>query len=368
MSAALCTGNCQSSTTPCPALPCCSTYQCQIGAFSQCSTSCGSGQITRAATCMKTCDGQTIQVSTAECASALNAPCSGDSQPCNTATLQCQVGAFSQCSASCGSGVISRGASCVKTCGGTSFAVSPTECASNNIACAAGDTQPCNTATYQCQIGAFGQCSNSCGSGVMNRPASCMKTCGGVSFSVSASECASNSVVCNGDSQPCNTATYQCQIGSFSQCSTSCGQGVMTRPASCMKRCAGGSQVTVTTSECTSTGVACNGDSQPCTICPTVNQGYRRRYVNQGSPPVYNQVPATPTYHDANTFGRQRRLLEASPEAAATIADSVLSNALSLPAGAMLVVALFASSVLMVRRAVDAGFKREVELLEAGSN
>ena len=56
-------------------------------------------------------------------------------------------------------------------------------------------------------------------------------------------------------------------------------------------------------------------------------------------------------------------------EAAATIADSVLSNALSLPAGAMLVVALFASSVLMVRRAVDAGFKRELELLgDSASN
>jgi hypothetical protein len=134
-----------------------------------------------------------------------------------------------------------------------------------------------------------------------------------------------------------------------------------------MKTC-GGVSFSVSASECASNSVVCNGDSQPCTICPTVNQGYRRRYVNQGSPPVYNQVPATPTYHDANTFGRQRRLLEASPEAAATIADSVLSNALSLPAGAMLVVALFASSVLMVRRAVDAGFKREVELLEAGSN
>jgi hypothetical protein len=65
----------------------------------------------------------------------------------------------------------------------------------------------------------------------------------------------------------------------------------------------------------------------------------------------------------------RRRLLEASPEAAATIADSVLSNALSLPAGATVVVALFASSVLMVRRAVDAGFKRELELLsDSASN
>jgi hypothetical protein len=66
----------------------------------------------------------------------------------------------------------------------------------------------------------------------------------------------------------------------------------------------------------------------------------------------------------ANTFGRRRRLLEAHSPTLNTVAGSDGSNALILSAGAMVVVALFASSVLIVRRAVDAGFKREVELLE----
>ena len=63
----------------------------------------------------------------------------------------------------------------------------------------------------------------------------------------------------------------------------------------------------------------------------------------------------------------RRRLLEAHSPTLNTVAGSDGSNALILSAGAMVVVALFASSVLIVRRAVDAGFKREVELLEAGS-
>ncbi len=63
----------------------------------------------------------------------------------------------------------------------------------------------------------------------------------------------------------------------------------------------------------------------------------------------------------------RRRLLEAHSLTLDTVAGSDGPNALILSAGAMVVAALFASSVLIVRRAVDAGFKREVELLEAGS-
>ena len=169
---------------------------------------------------------------------------------------------------------------------------------------------------------------------------------------------------CQSSTSPCPAlpccASYQCQVGAFSQCSTSCGQGVMSRAASCLKTCGGvNSQVSV--AECNSNRVACNGDSQPCTICPA-NQVDPNAYapVNQ---PTYSTPSGGQTY-DPYAYGRRRRLLEAHSTTLNTVAGSDGPNALILSAGAMVVVALFASSVLIVRRAVDAGFKREVELLE----
>jgi len=49
-----CGTSCASFPTPCPALPPCITYQCQIGALSACSVTCGQGVQTRSVQCIST--------------------------------------------------------------------------------------------------------------------------------------------------------------------------------------------------------------------------------------------------------------------------------------------------------------------------
>ena len=51
-------GNCVTSSTPCPPLQPCITYGCVTGGTTQCSVTCGNGQITTTRTCMAYSNGQ----------------------------------------------------------------------------------------------------------------------------------------------------------------------------------------------------------------------------------------------------------------------------------------------------------------------
>jgi len=100
---------------------------------------------------------------------------------------------------------------------------------------------------------------------------------------------------------PCPTLPccfqYTCQLGSFSQCSTTCGQGQMTRTAQCIQTCVGqaGSTV-VNATRCAASGT-CAPSSQPCTICP----------ANQG-PPSY--TPVAPVYLPGPTITQQGQTIQ----------------------------------------------------------
>jgi hypothetical protein len=81
VSPTLCPGACQNSAIPCPTLPCCRTFQCQIGTSSPCSSTCGNGLVTTPATCTSTCNGVASPTSTQDCANN-NVPCQITTQPC----------------------------------------------------------------------------------------------------------------------------------------------------------------------------------------------------------------------------------------------------------------------------------------------
>jgi len=77
----LCGATCTSTTIPCPALPCCPSFSCQVAPFTVCTSSCGDGQRTAVASCVNTCGGVQSKVALSACTTA-GVPCETQSAPC----------------------------------------------------------------------------------------------------------------------------------------------------------------------------------------------------------------------------------------------------------------------------------------------
>jgi len=96
---AACAG-CTSTTTPCPAVPACVTYQCTIGAFSACSVTCGSGVQSRTVSCTAFTYNNAVGAGNVFGAASTSTVdldvCAQNGQPCQGATSQpctmCPVG------------------------------------------------------------------------------------------------------------------------------------------------------------------------------------------------------------------------------------------------------------------------------------
>jgi len=179
---------------------------------------------------------------------------------------------------------------------GTQQSVDQSNCASSTVnynqqagtfSCGGVTTQPCalpQCKTYQCQCQLTGSCGQqTCGAtGFQSQNCACVEVTNGLSSGVQVSPTLCPGV-CQSSQTPCATlpccSTYSCQLnGAFSQCSNTCGNGVMTRAASCVRSCAGQAAVTVDVSECSANQVTCQSTNQPCQICPS-------------QPSAPNQVP-----------------------------------------------------------------------------
>jgi len=135
-----CPGGCPGTTTPCT-VPICVTYKCSYQTVGVCQGTCGqSGQQTRTATCTIEGTGQVVATSQCgpQCTNSI-IPC--PALPC-CAVFSCQVSPFSGCSSSCGDGQRVAAATCVQTCGGVQSAVSPASCQSAGVSCQT-QTAPC---------------------------------------------------------------------------------------------------------------------------------------------------------------------------------------------------------------------------------
>jgi hypothetical protein len=153
-------------------------------------------------------------------------------------------------------------------------------------------TEPCVRPvciTYSCDCQSVGSCGQqTCGqqTDTRARVCTCRNNLGQTVDNSLCSSCAASSSGVSGGFAPCPTLpccpVYTCQLGTLSACSTTCGQGTMTRPATCMQSCPGqAGSFPVASSLCV--GQACTLSTQPCTICPP----------NQAEASIQPQQPVT---------------------------------------------------------------------------
>lgn len=197
----------------------------RIGDWSACSASCGGGTQSRAVTCI-TAAGTPSN----ECAGA--APASV--RVCNAHRCESyswSYTAWSECSATCGSGSVrTRQALCRSSAG----RVAPgSRCLRSRAPAALSET--CtglpDCGAHRWSTGAWGSCSKTCGGGIVTRPVECLNATGHV---VAESECAG--LPKPAFTRTCNTfpcIAYAWGVSEWSSCSRACF-GVQTRAVSCV--------------------------------------------------------------------------------------------------------------------------------------
>lgn len=207
----------------------CNNQLCENGggwvasAWSQCTAKCGGGTQERSVTCSN-------DASDVGCRAYGPAPV--NLRACNTApcvTYTWTAGAWDDCSKSCSGGIQTRQV----TCTGSDSTI-------NNPAALCGDARPvaerpCNTqkcVSYYWKAGEWGQCNAPCGSGIQERPVVCQGS-DGQSYPHTA--CSLQGAP-PANRRPCNTdpcIAYEWNIGTFSDCSRTCGGGEQTRTVTC---------------------------------------------------------------------------------------------------------------------------------------
>ncbi|XP_055496877.1 LOW QUALITY PROTEIN: papilin-like [Leucoraja erinacea] len=175
-----------------------------------------------------TMDGDTVG-DEEECAAVRDKPHAR--QTCNP--LKCtdwRPGPWSQCSVSCGGGHRTRAVPCVSSSGGQ---LPDFMCGSRPPPAASEPCEPrrCHD-THSWYIGAWGPCSVSCGEGLQSRPVSCMSQLGGqlLDSACSSQPRPSARQTCSRLACP---PSYSWHVGAWGLCSKSCASGLRKRQVIC---------------------------------------------------------------------------------------------------------------------------------------
>ncbi len=210
------------SVGPCP------TYHWFVGNWGSCSASCGTGSTTRSVSCRSDSGatvadvycGATIKPATTE-------SCEADA---GCVTYGWVAGTWSSCSASCGTGTMTRSVTCASS---TGVAVSDAFCGAtarptSSNSCDAG--QACTTHGWV--VGNWGTCSASCGTGTISRAVTCQDTTGAVVADVFCGATTKPSTLDSCEGQG-GCTTFAWFVGDWGSCSASCGTGSMSRAVTC---------------------------------------------------------------------------------------------------------------------------------------
>lgn len=207
-----------SATQPCNTEEC-TVYVWRPTEWTDCSQVCGGGTRTRSVACVTSagvaadasnCDSATMPATREVC----------QEQEC---PVYWQVGAWSECSAECEGGTMSRTVDCREV--GSNALVPADRCLSSKPATLAS----CNI--FRCPsytVGEWSACSARCGEGVQNRTVACRDYAG---KRVDLTQCKGN---IPSSTQPCyNLPCPHWHQDEWSHCSKVCGGGVQTRALTC---------------------------------------------------------------------------------------------------------------------------------------
>lgn len=202
----------------------CPQFEFVEAAFSECSTTCGTGVQTRESLCLNNL-GQVV--SSTQCRGArpeLSRPCFPANDPCPS--FQYEAGPWSMCSVTCGTGLEFRNVTCVDA---GSTPVNETLCedvrpeTSRN--CTLADCPP---PVFMYITGNFSECQATCGDSVRTRNVTCVDEDDNPVSDMMCTDARPDEVM------PCNEGPcYEYATGNYSDCSVTCGLGMETRPVTC---------------------------------------------------------------------------------------------------------------------------------------
>ena len=216
-------------------------YSYFVGAWSQCSITCGSGGVQRRIVLCYEINPINRRVDDSHCHSR-GLPRQQKSRICTavacptttTPSYKYRVGQWEQCSATCGSGTQNRSVSCFEA----ERKVSDSYCKSDNQLQEPAKTRRCQTTecpTYAYRHGPWQRCSVTCGQGTQIRNVTCHETSPSERM-VSNLHCQAARLKQPNRSRTCRGAVcpvYGYFIGSWGPCSVTCGNGVQNRDVSC---------------------------------------------------------------------------------------------------------------------------------------
>jgi hypothetical protein len=270
-------------TGPNCAPPPCSGPGCSSSAFAWfesgfglCSKPCGSGNQTQTVECRRTSDNVAVPES------SCNPPKPDAVRVCNiqacTTTYTWNIGPYGQCSKSCGTGTRTRTVVCQDQSGNTvadNLCSQPKPTTSDTC-----NTDSCGTATYSWAV-TPGRCSKDCGGGTATDVVVCKKNDGTVVADTfcDAGTKPPTSRTCNTQDCPPGGYTYSWEPGAWSACSKDCGDGLQTRSVTCKRN----DGVYVAADLCNAATKP--AVQQPCKIkdCPTGRQVTQTAYVTPAS-------------------------------------------------------------------------------------
>ncbi|CAG5120145.1 unnamed protein product, partial [Candidula unifasciata] len=222
----------------------------------------------------------------------LNSQISLDQRPSvESSHYSWKISGFTECSHSCGGGFQKTNIVCVSVAGRTQVVVTPENCADSlrpKVQTVECNTSPCEPAW---EAEEWSECSATCGSGTQTRTVECRQRFSStLTLKVSADQCrqAEKPAI----AQQCEKGLCtQWKVGSWSECSADCGEGMRSRPVVCLRRSVGSVSL-VRDEECDASAkpeteescvnTACNAVwyTSPWSECSvTCGEGHRTREV-----------------------------------------------------------------------------------------
>ncbi|XP_033127166.1 uncharacterized protein LOC117124937 [Anneissia japonica] len=227
-----------STTQPCNPAVCTTSYLFVTSTY-MCSVTCGTGVETRTVSCATSSTFQIVDDQL--CLDAGLAKPESERictlSDCPALVYNFVTGDFGECSLTCGGGVQSRNVACVTI--STNQVVALENCVNAGLELPSS-TAECNTQncpSYAYLTGNWMDCSVTCGSGLESRPTPCI-TLGTSNVIVDDSFCVAAGLTQPDTVRVCETGVvcptrYVYSVGTFTQCSTTCGAGMQVRSVQC---------------------------------------------------------------------------------------------------------------------------------------